>query len=130
MNDYLHVLRNYGTVTGRARRREYWMFYLVHAVVIFLLSVLDELLGTRVGSGARTELGLIAGLYLVVTLAPYVAVSVRRLHDGGRSGWWLLVSLVPLVGPIVLLIFLIQDGEPGANTWGPSPKAAPARAAR
>lgn len=113
MEWYVKVLQNYVGFTGRARRSEYWWFALINAVVAVALTVLEAIvLGTQVMSG----------LYTLAVLVPGLAVSIRRLHDTGRSGWWLLIALVPLVGGIVLLVFLLLDSEPGVNRWGPSPK--------
>lgn len=112
MEWYVKVLQHYATFTGRARRREYWWFTLVNLGVVVALSLVDAALDT----------GALTGLYSLAVLVPALAVSVRRLHDTGRSGLWLLISLVPLVGGIVLLVFLLLDGEPGTNRWGASPK--------
>jgi uncharacterized membrane protein YhaH (DUF805 family) len=106
------VLTQYTGFSGRARRSEYWYFFLFNVLVSIVAGVIDTALNSPV-------LGIIVTLGL---LLPSIAVSVRRLHDTGRSGWWLLISLVPLVGAIVLLVFQCQDSEPGANRFGPSPK--------
>jgi uncharacterized membrane protein YhaH (DUF805 family) len=119
MNWYLDVLKKYAVFSGRARRTEYWMFVLVNVVAGMILGIVDAILGTG---------GALAGLYALAVLVPGVAVAVRRLHDTGRSGWWLLVGLVPLVGAIVLLVFALEDSNPGPNGYGPNPKqAAPAQ---
>jgi len=115
MQSYLKVLRDYATFSGRARRREYWMFVLINVIVAVVLSLFDSVL---FDDGAM----VLSGLYWLAILVPSLAVSVRRLHDTGRSGWWLLVSLVPVVGGIVLFVFTVLDGDPGANAYGPSPK--------
>ena len=120
MSWYLTVLRKYAAFGGRARRKEFWMFVLVHLAVLILLSVADAALGTTVGD----DLGIIALSYYVLTIVPSLAVSVRRLHDTGRSGWWLLLNIVPIVGALVILVFHTTDGTPGDNAYGPSPKAA------
>lgn len=113
MEWYVKVLRNYAGFTGRARRSEYWWFALINALVAVALTVLEGIVG-----GTQ----VVSGLYTLAVLVPGLAVSIRRLHDTGRSGWWLLIGLVPLVGGIVLLVFLLLDSEPGVNRWGPSPK--------
>ncbi len=117
MNWYLGVLKNYAKFDGRARRKEYWMFFLFNLIIGAVLAILDSVL---FGGGA----GLLLILYMLAVIVPGVAVSVRRLHDTDRSGWWILVSLVPFVGAIVLLIFMILDGTPGENRFGPNPKGA------
>lgn len=75
---------------------------------------------------SRTGLGLLSGIYSLAVLVPSLAVSIRRLHDTNRTGWWLLLGIVPLVGPIVLLVFFASDGNPDDNQYGPNPKSASA----
>ncbi|MFL6095178.1 MAG: DUF805 domain-containing protein, partial [Blastococcus sp.] len=106
------VLTQYATFSGRARRSEYWWFYLAYVLADIVASIADTVVGTSV-----LEWVLLLGLLL-----PTLAVGVRRLHDIGKSGWWLLIGLIPLVGAIVLLVFACQDSQPGTNQWGPSPK--------
>jgi uncharacterized membrane protein YhaH (DUF805 family) len=106
------VLTQYATFSGRARRSEYWWFFLAYFIASVVASIIDGILGVMV-------LGVILGLGLLI---PTLAVGVRRLHDIGKSGWWLLIGLIPLVGAIVLLVFACQDSQPGTNQWGPSPK--------
>lgn len=122
MNEYLNVVtRNYVNFAGRARRREYWMFVLINLVISAVLSILDQVLFGRMNDGAGMP--VLAGIYGLSVLLPSLGVGVRRLHDTGRSGWWLLLSLIPLIGALVLLVFYVQDSQPGANKWGPNPKA-------
>jgi uncharacterized membrane protein YhaH (DUF805 family) len=121
MSWFLVVLRQYATFRGRARRREYWMYLLVCLGLYLLLMLADVLTGTY---DLETEGGLLSGLFILGTLLPSLAVTVRRLHDTDRSAWWLLISLIPLVGQALLLYFLIQEGDEGANEFGPDPKAA------
>ncbi len=119
MNWFLAALRKYATFSGRAQRAEYWYFVLFYLIIIFVLAFIDALTGTfNDESGA----GLLSGLFSLALFIPSIAVGVRRLHDTGRSGWWLLLGLVPLIGLIVLIIFMIQDSQPGANAHGPNPK--------
>lgn len=113
MQWYLKVLQNYIGFSGRARRKEYWMFTLINFIVIIILSILESLLGLP---------GFISGLYSLAVLIPGLAVSVRRLHDTGKSGWWLLLSFIPIIGAIILLVFFALDSEDGANQYGPNPK--------
>ena len=122
MNWYLGVLKKYAEFNGRARRKEYWMFFLFNLLISIGLSIIDMMTGTVNQWG----LGLLSGLYGLAVLVPSIAVAVRRLHDTDRSGWWLLISLIPLIGVIVLLVFLLLDGTPGDNKYGASPKAAAA----
>lgn len=119
MNWYLEVLKKYAVFTGRARRKEYWYFFLFNFIASFLLSIIDGVIG-NFDSG--TGVGLMSGLYSLAVLVPGIAVSVRRLHDISRSGWWLLIGLIPIIGAIVLLIFMVQDSKPGENQFGPNPK--------
>ena len=106
------VLTQYAVFSGRARRSEFWWFYLASVIASVVASILDQALGTAV-------LSILVGLALVV---PTLAVGARRLHDTGKSGWWQLIGLVPLVGFIVLIVFFAQEGQPGPNQHGPSPK--------
>lgn len=121
MNWYLHVLKNYATFSGRARRKEYWMFFLISALISIVLTLLDILLGTY---SVEYEAGLFSGLYSLLILIPSIAVVVRRLHDTDRSGWWILISLIPLIGVIVLFVFICLDSQPGTNRFGANPKEA------
>ena len=121
MNWYLHVLKNYATFSGRARRKEYWMFFLISALISIVLTLLDILLGTY---SVEYEAGLFSGLYSLLILIPSIAVVVRRLHDTDRSGWWILISLIPLIGVIVLFVFMCLDSQPGTNRFGVNPKEA------
>ncbi|MFJ1708762.1 DUF805 domain-containing protein [Kitasatospora sp. NPDC088346] len=117
MDWYLAVLKNYVGFSGRARRKEYWMFALVNIAAVIVLAIVDGVAGTS---------GLLGGIYAVAVLLPALAAGVRRLHDTGRSGWWLLISLIPVVGPIILLVFLATEGQPNDNQYGPNPKSADA----
>jgi uncharacterized membrane protein YhaH (DUF805 family) len=122
MSWFLSVLRQYATFKGRARRKEYWMFVLCYVPFYLALIVIDGLTGTF---DMGTERGLLSGLFMIGTLLPSLAVAVRRLHDTDRSGWWLLLSLIPIVGQIGLLYFLIQEGDEGDNEYGRDPRAVP-----
>lgn len=86
-----------------------------------MLGIIDGVTGLV---SAEAGIGLLSGLYTLAVLIPSIAVSVRRLHDTNRSGWWLLISLVPLVGAIVLFVFLVLDSHPGEHQYGSNPKAA------
>ena len=116
MNWYLKCLQQYGYLNGRARRSEYWYFSLFNFIIAFAIGfLLTPILGPTIS----IRIGYIYGFAVFI---PSVAVGVRRLHDIGKSGWFILLSLIPLVGPIVLLIFYCMDSEPGENQWGPNPK--------
>lgn len=118
MDWYLSVLKKYAVFTGRARRKEYWYFILVSLFIMIGLAVIESL----VFQTAPGKFGILTWIYWLVVLTPTIAVQVRRLHDVGRSGWWLLLSLIPIVGPIVLIVFYCTDSEPGTNQYGPNPK--------
>ncbi len=129
MQWYLKVVRdNYANFTGRARRKEYWMFALFNVIFAVVALIVDNILGTtfKFGIGNYTTnlpYGWIYLLYDLAILIPGLAVCVRRLHDIGKSGWWLFIILIPIVGAIWLLVLACTDGNPGNNIYGPSPKA-------
>ena len=118
------VLKNYAGFSGRARRKEYWMFTLFNIIFLLAASILDSLLGTEFGEGVY---GLFYLLYSLAVLIPGIAVSVRRLHDIGKSGWMLLIVLIPIIGWIWLLFLLVTDSNPGENQYGPYPDEMPAK---
>ena len=120
MGWYLEALKKYAVFGGRSRRKEYWYFVLFSVIVSLVLSAIDALLGTFSSS---TNVGLLGGIYGLAIIVPSIAVSVRRLHDIDRTGWWVLIGLVPVIGTIVLLVFAALDGTPGENRFGPNPKA-------
>jgi uncharacterized membrane protein YhaH (DUF805 family) len=112
MNWYTAVLKKYATFSGRARRKEYWMFTLINMIIITVLQIIDFTIGTM----------FISGIYSLIVFLPSLAVAVRRLHDIGKSGWWLLINIIPVIGFIVMIVFLVKDSEPGPNKYGPNPK--------
>lgn len=112
MDWYLEALKKYAVFEGRSRRSEYWMFALFNAIIAFALGMTDLFFGTGV-------LNLIYGLAVMI---PGLAVFVRRLHDTNRSGWWMLINLVPIIGSIVILVFMVLDSDPDTNNYGPNPK--------
>jgi uncharacterized membrane protein YhaH (DUF805 family) len=114
MEWYLKVLRQYADFTGRARRREYWMFTLFNLIIAVVLLLLDYGLGT----------GFLNMVYSLAVLLPSLAVGARRLHDIGRSGWWQLLGLIPIIGTIILIVWAATDGSPEPNQWGVNPKSA------
>jgi uncharacterized membrane protein YhaH (DUF805 family) len=123
MNWYLEVLKKYTVFDGRAELKEYWWFSLFSFIIIIVLSVIDIVTGTF---NVNVGLGLLGGIYTLAVLIPSIAVSVRRLHDTDRSGWWLLINGIPLIGVIVFLVFTGQAGTPGDNQYGSNPKGATA----
>lgn len=119
MNYYLSVLKNYAVFTGRARRSEYWFFVLFNLIIAFVLGIIDGLLNLSIGKNT----GVLGTIYSLGVFIPSIAVMVRRLHDTNRSGWWIFIGLIPIVGAIVLIIFAIQKGTPGENKYGQNPKS-------
>lgn len=141
MKDYINAItRNYANFSGRARRREYWMFTLVNAVILVLLLI--PLFGVFVSmaaatggneappalQGATVLFALLLMLYTLAVLVPSIAITVRRLHDSGKTGWLYLLNLIPF-GSLIILVFCVLDSEPGTNKWGPHPKGLDAAAA-
>ena len=119
MKWYLKVLNQYADFSGRARRMEYWMFVLFNMIFAFAAMVIDNILGTAVeGVGY----GMVYALYLLAMFVPGLAVTVRRLHDVGKSGWMYLIIFIPMIGVIWLLVLLFTDSDSGTNEYGPSPK--------
>lgn len=112
-------LSKYADFTGRARRSEYWYFFLFEILVSIAAAIIDAILGTRNTAGGGGVVGLIASLALFL---PGLAVTIRRLHDVGRSGWWWLIWLIPIVGWIVMLVWMCTDSQRGRNRYGASPK--------
>jgi len=108
MDYFIGALKKYADFTGRARRQEYWMFILIYMIINIALAVLG--------------LELVSSLVALGLLIPSMSIAARRLHDTGRSGWWQLIVLIPIIGFIVLVVFLAQDGH-GANDYGVNPKS-------
>lgn len=123
MKWYIKVLQQYADFEGRARRKEFWMFTLINFLIVMAL---QTLLFMVAGMNPESTLGVaisgILGLYGLGVFIPSLAVAVRRLHDTNRSGWWILISLVPIIGAIVLIVFYVQDSQPGTNQYGENPK--------
>ena len=111
MNWYLKVMREYFNVNGRARRTEYWMYFLVYLGIVIVAGVLDGLLHSQA----------ISGLVALAHLIPTITVGVRRLHDIGRSGWWLLIALIPLIGWLIALYWAVKEGDAHDNAYGANP---------
>ena len=119
MNWYLKALKQYADFGGRARRKEYWMFFLFNVIFSLLATLLDHTFGLR---GEDLDSGTISIIYSLLVLIPGIAVAVRRLHDIGKSGWMLLVVLIPLIGFIWLIVLFVTEGDRGINKYGPNPK--------
>lgn len=119
MNWYLDVLKKYAVFGGRARRKEYWFFVLFNFIFAVVLAFIDGMIGTF---DPETGYGVLSGIYGLVVIIPGIAVTIRRLHDTDRSGWWLLILFIPLIGAIWLLVLMVIDGTPGENQYGPDPK--------
>lgn len=113
MSWYIEVLKKYAVFSGRARRAEYWMFYLFNILIAIAISIVEAIIGTA---------GILVGIYFLAIMLPILGVTVRRLHDTNRSGWWIFISLVPAIGGIILLVFLVQDSSEGDNQFGENPK--------
>lgn len=112
MKWYLDVLKKYAVFHGRARRKELWMFVLFNIIISYVLMFVLRAVG----------LYFLTSLYSLAVLLPSIGVEIRRLHDIGKSGWWLFIVLVPLVGWILLLVWFCKDSDPGENAYGPNPK--------
>ena len=121
MNWYLEVLKKYAVFSGRARRKEYWFFVLFNIIIGLALTFIEFSTGLY---DVESEIGLLSSLYSLAVLVPGIAVTIRRLHDTSRTGWWFLIAFVPIIGVIVLLVFMVFDSTPGDNQYGPNPKDA------
>ena len=115
MEWYISVLKKYSDFSGRASRREYWMFFLINLLVSVGVSIVGNMM----------RMSSLSSLYSLAVLLPSLAVGVRRLHDIGKSGWMMLVSLIPLIGIIRLIILLATSGDEGENEYGLPPATEP-----
>ncbi|WNO09407.1 DUF805 domain-containing protein [Teredinibacter sp. KSP-S5-2] len=113
MEYFIGALKKYADFTGRARRKEYWMFVLFYIIFYVVLSIIDGIIG----------MVLLSAIYSLALLVPSISIAARRLHDTGRSGWWQLIAIIPLIGAIVLIVFLVQDSH-DKNEYGENPKLA------
>lgn len=118
MNSYLGVLKQYADFSGRTRREEYWVFVLYNLTIAVCAILLDNIFGITMGEAGY---GPLYGLYALATFIPGLAVAVRRLHDVGKSGWMILIGLIPIIGTIWLLVLLLSKGEEGENLYGEDP---------
>ena len=119
MNWYLKCWKQYADFSGRARRKEYWIFSLINNIIIFFLYILQIV---TIESTLWLIFPIILFLYAMAVFLPGLAVNIRRLHDIGKSGWWYLIYLIPLLGAIWLTVLMCLDSEPGENQWGENPK--------
>jgi uncharacterized membrane protein YhaH (DUF805 family) len=119
MEWYLKALKNYAGFGGRAQRKEFWLYILFYVLFGTAVGLIEMMLGMRGPEGQGGPLSL---LYALAFLVPTIAVAVRRLHDSGRTGWWLLLGFIPILGALVLIFFYVLDSEPGDNPYGPNPK--------
>lgn len=133
MNWYIGVLKKYVVFSGRATRSEYWYFTLFNIIISMILMGIDIAMGTGsaestmsgdAGVAMNMSAGILTGIYTLAVFLPSLAVLIRRLHDTDHSGWWVFISLIPLIGAIVLLVFLVKDSTPTENKYGPNPKNA------
>ena len=113
-------LKKYADFTGRAPRAEYWWFYLLIMVGYVIAMILDSLFGVDKAAGPYGIVTIVLGLAI---LLPSIAAGIRRLHDTNRSGWWLLIGLIPILGAIILLVFFVTQGTVGPNQYGDDPYA-------
>ena len=115
MKNFVDVITHkYATFSGRAARKEYWMFVLWNIIVAILISILDTAIGSTIPYW----------IYFLAIIIPSIALGVRRLHDTGHSGWWMFIGLIPLLGGLIILFWLIEDSAQGDNVYGPNPKGA------
>ncbi|MDR3414996.1 MAG: DUF805 domain-containing protein [Nevskia sp.] len=120
MNWYVEVLKKYAVFDGRAGRTEFWMYTLINFVVSLVVGAV----------GSAIHLHVLGMIYGLAVLLPGIGVAIRRLHDTNRSGWWLLLSLVPVIGVIVLIVFFAMESDAGGNQYGPNPNVAVASGAQ
>ena len=124
MNWYIDVLKKYAVFSGRAGRKEFWMFILFNFIIEIFLWGIEFIVAHTLERNiiANLVILIISSIYTLGVMCPSIAVTVRRLHDTGRSGWWILIELVPIIGTIVLVVFTVQDSKQGYNQHGPNPK--------
>ena len=115
----LMPLQKYAVFSGRSRRKEFWMFVLFTFIVEIVLAIIDAIIGTY---NTAIGIGLLSGLFYLAILVPSIALNTRRLHDIGKSGWFQLLFIIPIVGFILWIIWMVRDSDDGVNKYGPSPK--------
>jgi len=121
MKYYLKALKNYTNFKGRADRKEYWIFFLINVMISIILTVIDNNFGLIIDRDMG--LGLLSLIYSFVVALPVITVGVRRLHDIGKSGKWIFIAFVPIIGGFWLLFLFASKGEEGANQYGNNPNA-------
>jgi uncharacterized membrane protein YhaH (DUF805 family) len=107
------ITQNYANFNGRARRKEYWMFILFYIILAFITIIIDKMIGSPL---------VITAILVLALFLPSLAVTVRRLHDTSKSGWWVLLQFIPYIGGIIILVFCVMDSTPGSNQYGENPK--------
>ncbi len=115
--------RRYADFKGRASRSEYWYFVLFCIIIAIILSIIDSIFGFHPAEGSRA--GGLGSLFSIITIIPSLALAIRRLHDIGKSGWWILVGVIPVInfiGAFVLIFYFTRDSEAGTNEYGNNPK--------
>lgn len=120
IESYLGVMRNYVTFSGRIARKDYWLFILAYILLLIVAGIIDGLLGFGWTDGSFYD--PVTNIVSLVHILPSLAAGFRRLHDIGRTAWWYLIGLVPLVGMIVLFVFHVRRGDEGPNDYGPDPR--------
>jgi uncharacterized membrane protein YhaH (DUF805 family) len=110
-------MKKYAAFQGRARRREFWFFNLFYFLIMSVLNILLQFLGANAGT-----VNMMASIFALAFILPILALFVRRLHDIGKSGWWILLGFIPIVGLIIILVWVCSDSQEGANQYGPTPK--------
>lgn len=118
MKEFLDVFKKTFDFSSRSRRKEYWMFMLWVFIFTIVLAIVEYATGLII----EPDIGILTTIFSLVILIPSISVTVRRLHDIGRTGWWILLGLIPLLGWIVLFIFTLLNSESGSNKYGPNPK--------
>ncbi|HPH52880.1 MAG TPA: DUF805 domain-containing protein [Bacteroidales bacterium] len=119
MKWFVKCMKQYADFGGRARRTEFWMFVLFNIIFSVIASLIDRAIGFKIGA---IQMGIIGLIYSLAVLIPALAVSVRRLHDIGKSGWMILINLIPFIGWIWFIVLMVKDSQPGENQYGPNPK--------
>ena len=112
------ALKNYADFNGRARRKEYWMFYLFAILGGLVTGFIDAVIGTF---DEISGIGVLSGLFILGIIIPSISVGIRRFHDQDRSGWWVLIGLIPFIGGLVFLVFMCLPGTSGDNRFGADP---------
>ena len=123
MNWYIEALKKYAVFSGRSRRKEFWYFTLFNFIISLTLEFIDGMATLSYFYNETFGFGLLGGVYTLAIIIPSIAVSIRRLHDIGKSGWWILISFIPLIGVLVLLYFHVLDSQSEENQYGPNPKS-------